>query len=65
MVATRCHGGILRHGSQERGSDVVFLPSSGNDHVMEEAEGHASNQFSGFPDEASNCPSSVLVHARP
>jgi hypothetical protein len=33
-----------------------------NDHVMAEAEGHAGNQLSRFPDEASNCPSSVPVH---
>jgi hypothetical protein len=53
------------HGSQERGSDMVFFPSLGNDHVMAEAEGHAGNQFPGFPDKASNCPSSVTVHAWP
>jgi hypothetical protein len=56
---------ILRHGSQERGSDVVFFPSPGNDHVMEKAKGHAGNQFSGFLDEASNCSSPIPVHTRP
>jgi hypothetical protein len=66
MVATRLsYGEILCHGSQERGLDVVFFPSPGNDHVMEKAEGHAGNQLSGFPEEASNCPSLVPVHARP
>jgi hypothetical protein len=39
---------------------MVFLPSLGNEYVMAEAEGYASNQF---PDEASNCPSFVPVHA--
>jgi hypothetical protein len=34
---------ILRHGSQECSSDVVFFPLFGNDHVMEKAEEHASN----------------------
>jgi hypothetical protein len=38
-----CHGKILHHGSQECGSDVVFFPSPGNDHVMAKAEGHAGN----------------------
>jgi hypothetical protein len=60
-----CHGEILLHGSQERGSDMVFFPSPRNDHVMAKAEGHAGNQLLGFPDEASNCPSLVPVHARP
>jgi hypothetical protein len=31
----------------------------------QKAEGYAGNQLSGFPDETNNCPSSVLVHARP
>jgi hypothetical protein len=38
-----CHGEILRHGSQECSSDVVFVPSPGNGHVMAKAEGHAGN----------------------
>jgi hypothetical protein len=59
------HGKILWHGSQERGTDMVFLPSTGNNHVMAEAEGHASNQFPGFPNEASNCSGSILVHVGP
>jgi hypothetical protein len=60
-----CHGEILHHGSQESGLDVVFFPSPGNDHVMAKADRHAGNQLSGFPYEASNCPSLVTVHARP
>jgi hypothetical protein len=43
----------------------VFFPSPENDHVVAKAEGHASNQVSGFPDQASNFPSLVPVHARP
>jgi hypothetical protein len=60
-----CHGEILRHGSQERGSDVVFFSSLENDHVMAKVEGHASNQLSRFPDHASNYLSLVPVHAGP
>jgi hypothetical protein len=41
------------------------FPSPRNDHVMAKAEGHAGNQLSRFLDEASNCLSLVLVHARP
>jgi hypothetical protein len=56
------HGEVLRHGSQERGSNMVFLPSPENNHVMAEAEGHAGNQF---PDEASDCLSYVPMHTGP
>jgi hypothetical protein len=38
-----CHGKILRHGSQECRSNVVFFPSLGNDHGMAKVEGHAGN----------------------
>jgi hypothetical protein len=31
---------------------------------MAKAEGYAGNQLSVFPEETSNCPSSVPVHAR-
>jgi hypothetical protein len=34
---------ILRHGSQECSSEVVFFPSPRNDHFMAKAEGHAGN----------------------
>jgi hypothetical protein len=43
MGATCYHGEILRHGSQECSSDMVFFPSPGNDHVMAKVEGHAGN----------------------
>jgi hypothetical protein len=65
MVVTWLSWRILHHGSQERGTDVVFFPSPGNNHIMAKAEGHAGNQLSRFPDEANNCPSPVPVHARP
>jgi hypothetical protein len=32
---------------------------------MEEAKGHAGNQFTGFLDEASDCSSSVPMHTEP
>jgi hypothetical protein len=56
------HGEVLRHGSQECGSNVVFFPSARNNHVMAEAEEHAGNRLPGFPDEDSDCSSSVPVH---
>jgi hypothetical protein len=33
-----CDGKILRHGSHECSSDVVFFPSPGNDHAMAKVE---------------------------
>jgi hypothetical protein len=44
---------------------MVFLPSAGNYHVTVEAEGHAGNQFPGFPDEASDCSGYVPMHTGP
>jgi hypothetical protein len=38
-----CHGEIFHHGGQQCSLDVVFFPSSGNNHVMAKAEGHAGN----------------------
>jgi hypothetical protein len=32
---------------------------------MAEAEGYASHQLLGLPDEASDCSSSIPMHARP
>jgi hypothetical protein len=42
-----------------------YSSPAGNNHVMAEAEGHAGNQFLGFPDEASDCSSSVPMHIGP
>jgi hypothetical protein len=44
---------------------MVFFPSTGNNHVMAEAEGHAGNQLLGFPNEASDSSSSVPLHTGP
>jgi hypothetical protein len=60
-----CHGKALRHGSQKCGSNLVFFSSTGNNHIMAEAEGYANHQLPGIPDEASECSSSILMHARP
>jgi hypothetical protein len=59
------YGKVLHHDSQECGSNVVFLPSVRNSHVMVEAEGHAGNQFLGFPDKATNTSSSIPMHTGP
>jgi hypothetical protein len=49
-----CHGKILRHGSQKRGTDMVFLSSARDNHIMAESQGHASHQLLGLLDEASH-----------
>jgi hypothetical protein len=41
------------------------LPFNRNNHVMAEAEGYASNQLLGFPDEASDYSSSITMHTGP
>jgi hypothetical protein len=41
---------------------MVFFSSAGNNHVMAEAEGYASNQLLGLSDKSSDCSSSFLVH---
>jgi hypothetical protein len=61
----RRHGEVLRHGSQECGSNIEFFPLAGNNHVKAKAEGHAGNQLPGFPDEVSDCSRSVPVHTGP
>jgi hypothetical protein len=60
-----CHGKVLRHGSQECGSDLVFFFSTRNNHIMAETEGYASHKLPGLPNEASECSSSIPVHTRP
>jgi hypothetical protein len=45
--------------------NMVLFSSARNNYFMAEAEGYASHQFTGFPDEASHCPSYVPVHAGP
>jgi hypothetical protein len=45
---------FLRHGSQKYGSNSVFLSSAENNHIMAEAEGYASHQLPGLPNEASD-----------
>jgi hypothetical protein len=59
-----CHGEVLRHGSQKRGSDMVFLSSTRDNYVVEEAEGHASHQLLGLSDDASHCSGPVSMHAK-
>jgi hypothetical protein len=60
-----CHGKVLRHGSQKRGPNMVFLPLARDNHIMVEAEGHASHQLLGFSDEASHSSGPISMHARP
>jgi hypothetical protein len=60
-----CHGKVLRHGSQKRGPDMVFLPPARDNHIMAEAQGHASHQLPGLSDEASRCSGLILMHAGP
>jgi hypothetical protein len=43
-----CHGKVLRHGSQERGSDLVFFSSAGNNYIMAEAEEYAPHKLPGL-----------------
>jgi hypothetical protein len=43
----------------------LFFPSTGNNHVMAEAKGHAGNQLLGFPDKANDCSSSIPMHTGP
>jgi hypothetical protein len=56
---------VLRLGSPKCGSYMVFLSSAGDNYVMAEAEGHASHQLPGLPDEASHCSGFVPMHAGP
>jgi hypothetical protein len=44
---------------------MVFFSSTGNNHIVVEAEGFASHQLPGLSDEASDCSSSIPVHAGP
>jgi hypothetical protein len=37
------HGKVIRHGSQKRGRDMVFLSSARDNYVVAEADGHASH----------------------
>jgi hypothetical protein len=60
-----CHGKVLCHGSPKRGSDMVFLPSARDNHIMAEAEGHASHQLPRLLDEASHRSGLVSMHTRP
>jgi hypothetical protein len=59
-----CHGEVLRHGSQKRGSDMVFLSSARDNYVVAKAEGHASHQLPGLSDKANHCLGPVSMHAR-
>jgi hypothetical protein len=62
----RCfHGKVLRHGSQKHGPDMVFLSSARDNHIMVEAEGHASHLLPGLSNEANHCSDLVSMHARP
>jgi hypothetical protein len=65
MAQRCCHGKVLRHGSHKRGPDMVFLSSSRDNHIMAEAEGHASHQLLGLSSEASHCSGLVSMHTRP
>jgi hypothetical protein len=58
------HGEILRHGSKKCCTNLVFLSSAGNNHIMAIAEGHAYHQFPRVSDETSHCSSFVPVHPR-
>jgi hypothetical protein len=44
---------------------MIFFSSVRNNHVMTEAQGYASHQLPGFPDEASDYSSSIPMHTRP
>jgi hypothetical protein len=44
---------------------MVFFSLAGNNHIVAKVEGYASHQFLGLSDEASNCSSSIPVHAGP
>jgi hypothetical protein len=44
---------------------MVFFSSSENNHVVAEAEGYASHQLLGFPDEASDSSSFIAMHTGP
>jgi hypothetical protein len=63
--AMQLHGQVLRHGSPERGPNMVFFPSARDNHVVAEAQGHAGDQFPRLSDEASHSLGLVPVHARP
>jgi hypothetical protein len=44
---------------------MVFFSSARNNHIIAEAEGYASHQLPGLLDEASDCSSSIPMHAGP
>jgi hypothetical protein len=44
---------------------MVFFSSAGNNHIVVEAEGYASHQLIRLSDEASECSSSIPMHAGP
>jgi hypothetical protein len=44
---------------------MVFFSSAGNNLIVVEAEGHASQQLSRLSDEASDCSSPILVYTGP
>jgi hypothetical protein len=60
-----CHGKILRHGSQECCSNMVFFSLAGNNHIMAEVEEYASHQLLGLSNEASDCSSPIPLHTGP
>jgi hypothetical protein len=60
-----CHGKVLRHGSPQCGSDMIFFSSIRDNHVMAEAQEHVGYQFSRLSDEASHNLGLVPVHTRP
>jgi hypothetical protein len=48
-----------------RGPDLVFFPSTRDNYIVAEAQGHAGDQFPRLSDEASHSSGHVPMHARP
>jgi hypothetical protein len=44
---------------------MIFFSLAGNDHIVAEAEGYATQQLSGLSDKASNYSIPIPVHIEP